>query len=979
MLKLSRLLKSERAHTPKAHARPHARQAASPRELLEQLESRQLFVADPISTAHPSFFAVYGTPTVDGVINQTEWASAPGVVRAQANQYGSQVTMRYMYNERGLFVSADVRDDRVWADGSGQGTGNKWEFAEDDGLGLYFDPSNSRKRFLGTRGRFLGYNLGQPLGKLSGPGRVTRYDYLQGDGLGWGTNVNGGNLLTGMRWQNRVWGTLNNNNDQDTGWSSEVFLPWASIGMTAMPANGQFITTNFQVFFDNTGGPRDFITADSSTDPDRRLGARINDDEIQGVHSSFNYTWSGFDGPINYAQLTFVNEFQADAPRGIANFTAESVSGFSTLLKFNAPRVSQTQNGAVHSYDIRVSESPINTEQDWDAAQVIENNFVPRLGTQRENLRIGGLSPDTTYFVGVRGVDPFGRAGPIVTATLTTLNEVADPTGGQRIMVSSDSGQLVTESGTPFIMNGSHAVINTRYMRNLYPGEIWIDGAMRNFVENPGVEGDAGGYFDALSSYGVNTLRIALEWLNLPSSGPGAAESPNGTYWIESSPGVFNPAMRSYLHNVIDLAHQYGMRLILHPFNTFNFRTQFENTPYATSNGGPLSTIDDFFQNSTVLTMAINRVNTVLDWVDQSGHPETVIGLEPINEWDAPAWTINASGNSDSARTVEMRTRSKFMVRLAQSVKAVHPTALLIHTGDEVVPRGPVARAVFQSEAFDILAPHLYTRTTGEPVNNPDTDKSIRPAIDYAGIGAYWMTYRRDNRPVHNGEWGLTSYNWSTNRTYYTGVSAVTDPSKPWTVAMDTDMFRTTGWASFASGMASPGMRLGGNEMRDLVPNVIRPETHGFLPLPLPESMRQIQSSFSDFVSDEMLPINWANFNATSLAGRMRFGNVARNALHAFGSSDGSQGIVYVLENQNVSTGTVSGATLTIDGLVEATGLIFQKSFSVEVWSAGVETHLIQRIDALTTTFDARLGHRLTVTLPDFNRDVMIKFKTQRV
>lgn len=956
------------------------RMLGTPGELMEQLEQRQLFVADPISTAHPSFFAVYGTPRVDGVINQDEWASAPPVVRAQANQHGSQVILRYMYNERGLFVSADVRDDRVWADGSGQGTGNKWEFAEDDGIGLYFDPSNSRKRFLGPRGRFLGYNLGNPAGKLNGPGRVTRYDYLKGDSLGWGTNVNGGNLLPGMRWQNRIWGTLNNNSNEDIGWSTEVFLPWESIGMTAMPANGQFITTNFQVFFDNTGGGRDFLTADSSENADRRLGARINDDEIQGVHSSFDYTWSGFEGPINYAQLTFVNEFATDAPGAIWNYTAEALTGFSAALKFNAPRVSQTQRGAVQSYDIRVSESPIGDENDWAAAREIPNTFVPRLGAQRENLRIGGLNAGTTYYVGVRGVDPFGRSGPIVTTTLTTMTAQQDPSAGERLMVSTASGQLVTESGVPFIMNGSHAVINTRYMRNLFPGPIWIDGAMRNFVEQPGVEGSAEGYFDVLSSYGVNTLRIPLEWLSLPAGGAGRAQAPDGTYWIESSPGVFNPAMKSYLHSVIDLAHEYGMRIILHPFNTFNYRTEFDLTAFSSANGGPLSTIDDFFQNPAVLTMAVNRVNTVLDWVNESDHPETVLGLEPINEWDAPVWTKNAIGDSDSTRTEEMRSRAKFMVRLANQVKAEHPTALLIHTGDEVVPRGPIARAVFESNAFDILAPHLYTRTTGEPVNNPDSDKSIRPAVDYAGIGAYWMTNRRDNRPVYNGEWGLTSFNWSTPRTYYTGFSSIADPNKPWTVEMDTDMFRTTAWASIASGMAGAGMRLGGAEMRDLVPAVIRPSTHGFLPLPLPEGMREIQSSISDFFADNTLPISWGDFNATSLAGRMRFGNLsARNALLSFGSSDGEQGIVYVLENQNVSTGTVSGATLTIDGLVEATGTIFQKSYSVEVWSAGEFAFPIARYDGLTTTANARLGNQLTISLPNFNRDVMIKFRAVNV
>ena len=950
---------------------------STPAELLEQLEQRQMFVADPITQAHPAFFAVYGTPRVDGVINQAEWASAPPVVRAQANQYGSQVTLRYMYNERGLFISADVKDDRVWADGSGQGLGNKWEFAEDDGLGLYFDSTNTRARFLGPQGRFLGYNLGNPLGRLNGPGRVTRYDYLQGNSVGWGTNVNGGNLLPGMRWQNRIWGTLNNNSDIDQGWSSEVFLPWNTIGMSAMPASGQFITTNFQVFFDNTGGGRDFLTADTFVnDPDRRLGPRINDDEIQGVHSSISYTWSGFQGPMNYAQLTFINPFQDDRPRAAWNFGVTGITGYGARLNFNSPRVSQTFNGTTTSYDIRIANSPITDEAAWDSATPFDNDFRPRLSSQRENLRIGGLSPSTTYFVAVRGVDAAGRLGDIASTSFTTLSDTQDTTDGQRLIVSPTSGQLITESGDPFVMVGSHAVISTRYMRNLYPAPIWTGSSFRNYAENPGVEGDAGGYFDALSSYGVNTLRIALEWLPLDNSAAARSQLPDGNYWIESRPGVFNPAMRQYLLNVMELAHQYNIRLILHPFSTYNFRTNFDLTPYARVNGGPLDSIDDFFQNPTVLSMAVNRVRTVFDWVNQSPYSETVIGLEPINEWDAPVWTKNAKGDSDSTRTVEMLDRARFMVRLGNQVRATHPNAMLIHTGNEVVPRGPVARAVFQSEAFDILAPHLYTRTTSEPVNNPDSDKSIRPAIDYAGIGQYWTSYRRDNRPVHNGEWGLTSYLWSTNRPYYSGISPVSDPSKPWTVAMDTDMFRTTAWASLASGMAGPGMRLGGPEMRDLQPNVFTPETTGYVPIPLPTSMRDIQSSISEFVGDPFFSLDWANFNAQSLAGRIRVGGIANpRSLLTFGSTDGSQGLVYVLEDQNRSSSTVSGATLTIDGLAESTGALFTKTYSVEFWSAGPFSGLISRIDGLTTSPDPRLGNRLTFTLPNFDRDVILKFK----
>lgn len=972
-----RHVEAERVRT--RQQRRAVRRACEGGQMLESLEERKLMAADPITKSHPVFFAVYGAPVMDGVVNQAEWASAPAVVRAQGNQYGSQVTIRYMYNERGLFIATDAKDDRVWADGNGGGVGNKWEFAEDDGMGFYFDPTNSRSRYLGPTGRFLGYNLGARMGKLAGAGKVTRYDYLAGNGVGWGGNVNpGGALHPGIRWQNRVWGTLNNNSDADQGWSSELFLPWAAIGMTAMPVNGQFIGTNFQMFFDNTGGTRDSVTNEFSSDVNVRFGPRINDDEIQGVHSSYSYTWSGFEGPINYAQLTFVNQYQSDTPRGALNLTTVGTTGYATKLNFVAPRASQLYGGSVQSYQIRYSTSPITDETGWGSATAVVNTFVPKPGGQGESLRIGGLSPSTTYYVAVRGVDAAGRVGNIATTTFTTQSTDQDTSGGERVMVSPAGGHLIKESGEAFVMMGTHSVINSPYMHNLYNAPVWNGNKFRNYYQYPGPEGDAGGYFDALSTYGINTIRVNLDWIALANTTQARSQLPNGAYWFESSPGQYNPAMRDFVHNVMDLAHQYGIKIIFDPFNTFNFRSYFELTPFSTVNGGPITNMDEFFYNPTVFSMSVNRMKTLIDWINDNPHRETVIGIEPVNEWDA--MTDEQVSRPEVDRMLEARTRARFMVRLSNQVRAYDPTMLLMHTGDEVIPRGPVARAVFTSDAFDALNPHYYTRTTSEPVNIPGSDKSILPAIDYAGITQYWTSNRRDNRPLQNGEWALTATNWSTNRPYYTGVSPVSDPNKPWTVAMDTDLFRTTGWASIASGMSGPGLRIGGVEMRDLVPAGLNFEEHGFLPLPYPVQMREIQASMNDFITNPSLSIDWAKFKGSSLAGRMSFNSATglhmSRTLYNFGISDGLQGVVYVMENQAISTATVSGMSLTIDGVAASSGTNpWDTNYSVEVWSAGADAHVLSRLDDLTTTYDARLGNRLTIALPSFDRDVVIKFK----
>lgn len=937
---------------------------------LEALEQRVCFAADPITTNHAVWFAAYGNPRVDGVVRPAEWAKATPIVRAQPNRSESAVTVRMLYNERGLFLSADVRDQYIWADGNGGGSGDWWEYANDDSLALYFDPTNTRKRFLPTAGRFLGFNTGKLLGLESGPGVVKRSSYLMGDAAGFGTPaMPDARLYPGTKWMTKFVGTPNNNSDVDVGWATEIFLPWGALNMAGMPANGASITMNFQVFFDDTGGVRDWRTWDqNSADLEARFGPRTLDDQISGTDSSFTVSNPGWQGPINYAWLTFSDQRVLDAsPRQVATLSVTDVSGYGARLRFNAPRPSSVLapfRGGVAGYEIRTSLSPIDGEDAWNTAAVVQNNFVPKAAGKAENLRIGGLNPGTPYYVAIRAVDAAGRRGAITTAFFTTQTTDVDDTGGDRVIVAPGGGTLQTESGTPFIINGSHAVMTNLYVRNLFPGDMWnAAGNYVNFVTNPGGEGTAAGFFQSLASYGVNTLRVPLEWIALPDAG--RAELPRGMAWMEYPAGNFNPDMRTYLWNMMDEAAAAGLKLILHPFSTFNYKTYFELTPFAAQNGGPLTDINNFYQTPAVLTMAINRVKVIMDWINQHEHQETILGIELINEWDDWTWTLSASGNGDPSRTLEMRQRSSFMTKLGAAVKAYDPDVNILSSSIGLIPRGPTARALFVSDAFDVLAPHFYTASTSEPINSSAADKSIRPVSDWGALANYWTTSRRDNRPINNGEWGLVRWHWTGGKVYYTGYSAGADPTKPWTVSMDTDMYRTTTWTSIAAGFAGGGLRLGSTEMRDLIPDGLNPGDHGYLPIPLPESMRRIQTSVATFFEDTRTQLDWAGMDSTTLAGRVRFGNTQGHALISVGSTTGDQGLLYILQDANRSSGTVTGATATIDGLQLGT-----TNYTFEVWSTGASADVIATLTGIVP-----VAGKATFTLPDFDRDVMIKFK----
>lgn len=67
----------------------------------------------------------------------------------------------------------------------------------------------------------------------------------------------GGALPAGVQWVTVLHGTVNNNADVDQGWTTEMFIPWDGIGLSGLPANGQTIGMNFDLIFDQQGGPRD--------------------------------------------------------------------------------------------------------------------------------------------------------------------------------------------------------------------------------------------------------------------------------------------------------------------------------------------------------------------------------------------------------------------------------------------------------------------------------------------------------------------------------------------------------------------------------------------------------------------------------------------------------------------------------------------------------------------------------------------------
>lgn len=926
--------------------RAHGAHASLTPPSLDTLERRVLLAADPITQDHPLWLMTRAPEAivVDGDLSDPAWAYATPITRVQPYRENSAATIRMLYDNAGVYLSADVTDQWLWADGRGGGAGRYWEIEQDDSVSFYFDMDNSRDEFFSESDRMIGVGLGAQNGPENGD-VVTRYKWIKGDGLGSGVGVNFGALLDdGIVYASKVVGTLNDNSDLDTGWSVEIFVPWASLGRTSAPGHGQTFGMNFDVIFDNDGGLRNLTV--NRRGSEKWLLPGIIDDHLQGVHSASSSTQAGLRGPVNYAEVMVVDAASQARPQAITNLSANTITGYSARLAFTAPGATLAGLGHVTGYQIRYSTSPITTEAAWERATVFANNYVPRLSGLTEDVRLIGLDPSTTYNVVVRAVDPLGNPGAIAAgATFTTQSTTQDPSQGLRIVPSPMGGTLVHERGDGFVMVGDHIGSSWKSWRNLYPGDVWdrTNQIYQNFYENAPVEGTADAYMAELAAQGINTMRVYLE-LQTDIHNDGNPGGPNGWYWLEYPRGVFNPDMRLHMDLILEAADRYDMHIILSPFGSYFWPETFETmTPWHTSAGGPLSDLNNFFQTPETLVMAKERMDVVTGWLQESPYAHRAIGWEVASEWDA-MWTQNAEGNSTPSRDPEMRRRAQWIGELAQHIREIDPERLVIQSTIAPDPRGPVARLAFNSRAFDIGTPHLYTMGNEEGVNNPFTDITIKPAFDNANLTAYWLSYDTQNRPMINGEWGPTREVWPGGTPTY---------SNNFTQADDEAIYRVMMWSGLAAGQSGTGLRM---PSATLAPN-------GFL---LSDAMRGIQSSvrnFTDGISGGV-SIDFANFAFKSLAGRLAFSSQSGKSVHAWGISDGSQGIVYLLHDRNITSGTVTDGVVTINGLKR------DQMVNVEVWGTG--PNQTAPLSTITGTY-VGVGV-LQITLPAFSEDVVLKF-----
>ncbi|MCC6229301.1 MAG: cellulase family glycosylhydrolase [Phycisphaerales bacterium] len=923
---------------------------------IEPLEARTLMAADPVTPDNPLWAIPRGSAVIDGTLSDADWDSALTIFRTQATRNDRAATIRMMWDDTGISMSAEVQDENLWADGMGSGTGNRWEVESDDSLTFYFDPNNSRDEYFQNGDYAFGASIAAWTDSYSGSGAVKRYKYVTGDGAGGAADSEEFNwydveqaglnpwdffIPTGASYATTYAGTINNSSDTDTGWSMEMYLPWTALRISA-PTHGTTMGMNFDLILDQDGSTRNL--SDNRDASNRFDVPHFIDDHVQGVHSSYSATLAGIHGPVNYAQAMFIDSRALAKPAAITNLAAQNLSAYGAQLTFTAPAGTTGGLGSVSRYEIRVATSPITSDDAWRGADVVRQTYTPRLAGQSEMLRIAELSPSTTYYVSVRGVDGAGNLGDL--SNSASFSTDAAITGDKGRIIPSPAGtMLMHENGEAFVAVGDHLALSWAYTRNLFPGDVWDNANQmyHNFHDEPSYEGTAGPYLDMLENRGINTMRVYLELQNVHYTGN--PNPPQGLYWLEQQNGQFNQDMRAFIHNILEECGTRGIHVIFSPFDSFSYDEAFGlEGPWATSMGGPLTDINNFFQDSGTLEIAKARMDTVVSWVQESAYASSVIGYEPVSEWDSYEWTLNAEGNSEPGRETEFRTRAGWIDQLAAYIKQIDPDRLVMNSTIVRDPRGPLAREILYSRTWDVLTPHLYTNSNEEPINNPAEDKSIMLAQETAYFTNYWATHRIDNRPIISGEWGNTRADWPG------GVPAY---SSSFTQQEDEANYRVAIWSALANGQFGTPLRINTEELA----------FNGYI---LTSTMRYYQQTFGRFAASQTLAMDWSHFDADPLAGKVS-AVASGHTLHSWGMSDGAQGMVYILNDSNVSASLVSGATLTI------TGLDLDQLVDVEVWATNMF------VTSASATYSAQYAGNgtLSIVLPNFTTDLAIKFRAR--
>ncbi len=843
---------------------------------------------------HYDVMACFGTPMIDGVLSAGEWEVNLAGKRYKYDRDDNRIHYLFQYDNDNFYVLVDVDDDKLWDDEAlttGQYGLENWVTWQDDGVEIYLDPNNSRDTVLKSSDRVIAFSI---------QSRHYRFDVGNNSGsTSYFGDIGLIKKAVGIR------GTVNNNSDIDEGYTVEVAIPWAQLGITPVPLS--FISANVLVLEDDDGGAlNNHYNAEAINQPFE-------------IDRYFNWFDDGIKGPTNYARVYLLPAQDIVSPSPIVNFSATQIQPMSAILSFLATG-DDGNLGQAKRYVIRYTADGITTEY--------SNQFVPKVAGQLEQVRLLGLQPNKSYTIELSAEDYAGnRSAPVFAAFNTTV--APDNYGKGRIYPSPMGRYFVHEEGTAFIPITQATGISWVGIRDLYTRLLWddtldklVDWSTADIPE----EQKAENYLKKLSDKGINLVRIFIEDMAFADAEVhDHVPFPDGIAWLEYPYGQYVPETLKFLDDFMTLCEKYNIYVTITPWDNYFYRSiLFHAHPYSTNNGGPIADRDEFVTNMTARAGQKQRLTT-LSWIVQKH--SNFFGWEMMNEWD---------NNTFATRNDETKAwqpiRIEWIKDLTAHLRAIDPEHMIFISSVIEQPQTIVKDFVLQSDLFDFIAVHNYTAGVADPVKFGGNVPNIQAALDSNRLIHYQLNNTMDYRPILDLEFGPIEVKSS----YYDAYSQATDE----------EVLHNVLWSEIGSGAAGMPLRWPSKVLEFNGPQ-------------LTEQMWNYQENMAQFFAKTQ--VDFTKFAGLPWRRYISFGGGGGN-LKPFAFSDGKQGLMYLLQDTRVTSPFVGNATVTVKNLTH------DGQYRVEFWDTRTQNTEIQLGEAVAH------GGQMTITLPNFNHDLMVTF-----
>lgn len=370
-------------------------------------------------------------------------------------------------------------------------------------------------------------------------------------------------------------------------------------------------------------------------------------------------------------------------------------------------------------------------------------------------------------------------------------------------------------------------------------------------------------YLRQLQQHGVTVMRVMLEYAQVRNR------------YFETEAGKWSAGMVAFWDDLIDLCGNYGIRLLLTPFDTFWMWLKFKHHPYNRRLGGTLQ-----HPSRALLCMETRQaIKARLRFAAERWGGSGVIfawdlwnEIHPAHaEMSAEPFAEFIADLSATVRETEMQAHGRTHL---QTVSLFGPE-LKHHPEMKMEP------AIFRHPSLDFATINIYEHgTIDDPRNTVDA------AVGMGAIVQRSLDEIHDGRPFLDTEHGP--------------IHTFKDKRRTLPAAFDDEYFRHMQWAHLASGGAGGGMRW--------------PNRH---PHTLTPGMRQAQHALSRF----MPCITWDRFERRNVTQHLHVrmnGRLVTRKIARFGCASSDQAIVYLLRRDTLdSAGRVNPCAEPISVSVE--------------------------------------------------------------